>query len=229
MVLLPFVGEARHMLQAMPQSGITQTARFPAPSVIHPSAWKADSANFACTEFSEVRTLLALVLYSGGQKTLPQVRSSTRLPTIPLTIASTLYRFSHYDVRLHRALTARRTRCSRAFAGRGRDFSPSRDEDRGLPSARRAETCRFPGRVLPFLWTPLALYPPRSRSGRRCRRSGVRFRRGRRLALPGRRQNFSRIPSLPATCRCSPPQEWRRSCTWRWLPAKPRTSPRARA
>src|SRR5215212_1982536 len=178
MVLLPFVGEARHMLQAMPQSGITQTARFPAPSVIHPSAWKVRSANFACTEFSEVRTLLALVLYSGGQKTWPQVRSSTRLPTIPLTIASTLYRFSRYDVRLHRALTARRTRCSRASPEGGRVFAPSRDEDRGLPSARRAETCRFPERMPPFLWTPLAPYPPRPRSGRKSRCSEVRFRKG---------------------------------------------------
>src|SRR5215217_436985 len=178
MVLLPFVGEARHMLQAMPQSGITQTARFPALSLIHQSAWKWRSANFACTEFSEVRTLLALVLYSGGQKTLLQARSSTRLQTLPPTIARNAYRFNRCDLRLHRAATVWRTRCSRAFAGRGRVFAPSRDEDRGLPSARRAETCRFPERMPPFLWTPLAPYPPRPRSGRKSRCSEVRFRKG---------------------------------------------------
>jgi hypothetical protein len=32
---LPFVRDVGHMLQAMPPSGISRTARFPVPSVVH--------------------------------------------------------------------------------------------------------------------------------------------------------------------------------------------------
>jgi hypothetical protein len=47
MLLLAFVGGARHMLQTRLQVGIARTARFPVPSLIHPSAWKGNSRKFA--------------------------------------------------------------------------------------------------------------------------------------------------------------------------------------
>jgi hypothetical protein len=55
MLLLAFVGGARHMLQTMLPAGIARTARFPATSLIHRSAWNRNSANFAFWGFSEVR------------------------------------------------------------------------------------------------------------------------------------------------------------------------------
>jgi hypothetical protein len=43
------------MLQTMLPAGIARTARFPATSLIHRSAWNRNSANFAFWGFSEVR------------------------------------------------------------------------------------------------------------------------------------------------------------------------------
>src|SRR5829696_8849034 len=40
----------------------TQRALVHRPQAIHPSAWKRNSANFACTEFSEVRLRVDLLL-----------------------------------------------------------------------------------------------------------------------------------------------------------------------
>ena len=62
------------MLQTMLQAGIARTARFPVPSLIHPSAWKGNSQKFAKKNSSGIHQR-SLGYWWGGS--LPSLSSSS--------------------------------------------------------------------------------------------------------------------------------------------------------